>query len=64
MTEVLEHVHKPGELLRKVRRVLKPGSIVFLTVPFTWPVHEMPYDYRRFTSIALMAYLEEADFTV
>jgi SAM-dependent methyltransferase len=64
MTEVLEHVHKPGELLREVRRVLKPGGIVFLTVPFTWPMHELPYDYHRFTPIALRAYLEEAGFDV
>jgi len=64
MTEVLEHVHKPGEMLREVRRVLKPGGIVFLTVPFTWPMHELPYDYHRFTPIALRAYLEEAGFDV
>lgn len=64
MTEVLEHVHKPGELLREVRRVLKPGGIFFLTIPFTWPMHELPYDYHRFTPIALRAYLEEAGFDV
>jgi len=64
MTEVLEHFHKPAELLQEVRRVLKPRGILFLTVPFTWPMHELPYDYHRFTPIALRAYLEEASFEV
>ena len=64
MTEVLEHVHKPGELLREVRRVLKPKGILFMTVPFTWPMHELPYDCHRFTPIALRTYLEEAGFDV
>lgn len=64
MTEVLEHVHRPGEILREMRRVLKQGGILFLTVPFTWPMHELPYDYHRFTPIALEAYLIEAGFNV
>lgn len=64
MTEVLEHVHKPGEMLLEIRRVLKQGGILFLTVPFTWPMHELPYDYHRFTPIALEAYLIEAGFDV
>jgi SAM-dependent methyltransferase len=64
MTEVLEHVHRPGEMLRELRRVLKPGGVLFLTVPFIWPMHELPYDYHRFTPIALKAYLEEASFDV
>jgi SAM-dependent methyltransferase len=64
MTEVLEHVHRPGVLLQEVRRVLKPGGVLFLTVPFIWPMHELPYDYHRFTPVALRTYLEEADFNV
>ncbi len=64
MTEVLEHVHRPSELLQEVRRILRPGGVLFVTVPFIWPMHELPYDYHRFTPISLRAYLEEARFSV
>jgi len=64
MTEVLEHVRQPAALLKEVRRVLKTGGVLFLTVPFSWPMHELPYDYHRFTPIAMNTYLKDAGFTV
>lgn len=64
LTEVLEHVKRPAELLSELRRVLKPGGTLFLTVPFLWPLHELPNDHHRFTPIALRSYLEEAGFDV
>lgn len=61
-TEVLEHCPEPEEVLREVWRVLRPGGILFLTVPFLWPLHEAPYDYYRYTPFALQRHLERAGF--
>ena len=48
-TQVLEHVISPESLLLEIRRTLKPGGQIFLTMPFIWNEHEIPYDFNRFT---------------
>ncbi len=48
-TQVLEHAHDPEILVAECARVLKPGGRAFFSMPFTYPEHEVPYDFRRFT---------------
>lgn len=47
---VLEHVPDGRAAFAELLRVLKPGGRVFLTLPFLWPYHASPHDYRRWTS--------------
>lgn len=61
-TEVLEHCPAPGVLLAETRRVLKPGGALFLTVPFLWPLHDLPHDEFRYTPWSLRRLLQEAGF--
>ena len=63
-TEVLEHCPDPCNLLIEVHRVLKPGSSLLLTIPFLWPLHEVPHDWCRYTPFALQQLLEAAGFRV
>jgi SAM-dependent methyltransferase len=63
-TQVLEHVADPREVAAELFRVLVPGGRLWLTVPLTWPLHEEPYDFWRFTSHGLRHVLEETGFRV
>jgi SAM-dependent methyltransferase len=61
-TEVLEHCPDPARVLAEIRRVLKPGGVLLVTVPFLWPLHDVPYDEYRYTPFALERLLREAGY--
>ncbi len=46
---VLEHVYRPEVVVSEIRRVLRPGGLVYAETPFLQPVHEGAYDFTRFT---------------
>lgn len=48
-TGTLEHVRDPWQAIREIHRVLKPGGIVHIDVPFIQGYHADPTDYWRFT---------------
>jgi SAM-dependent methyltransferase len=62
LTQVLEHVADPSAVLAEAFRVLRAAGSVFLTVPFVWELHEMPFDYWRFTPPSLESLLTAAGF--
>jgi methyltransferase family protein len=48
-TEVLEHVADIDAAFAGLRRLAAPRGFVALTVPFVFPLHMEPYDFRRLT---------------
>lgn len=62
LTEVLEHVFEPAATLKEANRVLRKGGNIFITVPFLWPLHDVPYDEYRYTPFALEKHLAMAGF--
>jgi SAM-dependent methyltransferase len=62
-TEVLEHCPDPGRYLSEVNRVLKPGGLLLLSVPFLWPLHDVPHDEFRYTPFSLRRLFDQAGFT-
>jgi len=55
--EVLEHVSHADACVSEVARVLRPGGVFLLTVPFVSPLHQWPFDYLRFTPKGIEALL-------
>ena len=48
--EVLEHVRAPDKVLSEIARVLRPGGMAYVSMPFLYPVHDAPHDYQRWTT--------------
>lgn len=61
-TEFFEHCSSPDIVLAEISRVLKPGGMLMLTVPFLYPLHEVPNDFHRYTPFTLDAKLTGAGF--
>jgi SAM-dependent methyltransferase len=75
MHNVLEHVHRPKELLWEINRILKKGGFLVIQVPNTdslqfaifkdrWAAVDPPRDIYYFNSRLLKITLEKEDFGV
>ena len=63
-SEVFEHLPNPHQMAKELFRVLKPNGTGMITVPFVWPMHEVPYDFNRFTIFGIQKLFEEEGFEV
>lgn len=62
--EVLEHVAEPEIVMGEISRVLKPGGRVWISTPFLYPLHDAPFDFRRYTEFGLRRSAEKAGLMV
>ena len=63
-TEVLEHVADINRSFAGLRRLTAPGGCVVLTVPFTYPVHMAPFDFRRLTQYGIAQLADAHGFDI
>ncbi len=50
---VLEHLKEPARAITEMRRCLKAGGRIIVSVPFLFPIHDAPGDFWRFTKYGL-----------
>jgi 2-polyprenyl-3-methyl-5-hydroxy-6-metoxy-1,4-benzoquinol methylase len=63
-TQVLEHVFEQQQMINEAARVLKQNGCLILSVPFTWELHEEPYDFFRITKYGLKEMFEKSGFQI
>ncbi len=63
-TEVFEHIPNLWEILLELNRILKPNWKMYITIPFSWEEHEVPYDFTRYTQFWIIHILERSWFKI
>ena len=62
--EVLEHVEELDDLMFEINRALKKDGFFVASIPFGWPEHEKPFDFRRFTTFGIEKLLIKNKFEI
>lgn len=62
--QTLEHVENVNSFFSEIKRVLKKNGLILITVPFIWSEHEIPNDFRRFTSFGIKSFFEKNNFKI
>ena len=63
-TQTLEHLPYPRQTLKEFARVLTARGRLWITAPFYYEEHEIPYDFFRYTRYGLEKILTDAGFHI
>lgn len=58
LSSVLEHLSQPENLFKEMSRILSTKGKIIMNVPFYYHLHELPYDYYRYTEFALRYFVD------
>ncbi|EKD90431.1 MAG: hypothetical protein ACD_31C00005G0057 [uncultured bacterium] len=62
--QVLEHLSQPQKALVESNRILKKGGHLIISVPFMYPLHDLPQDYYRYTEFMIRELLKDSKYRV
>ena len=62
MFNILEHVYNWDFLLSEARRLLKNNGCLYIIIPFSYPIHACPDDFKRVTASYLKRKLKDFNF--
>jgi SAM-dependent methyltransferase len=60
---VLEHVRRPWDMAANITRLVRPGGMVYIAVPWVWRYHAYPDDYFRFSWAGVAELFPEMQWT-
>lgn len=55
----LYYFENPFKVIESIHSILKPKGILFISVPFFYPIHDIPDDKYRFTEFGLRTMLKD-----
>jgi SAM-dependent methyltransferase len=64
LSDVLEHLPQPELLWAEMHRLLVTGGHVLMNVPYFYPLHEIPFDFYRYSCYALDRFARNSGFEV
>ena len=64
LSDVLEHIFYPPKLLKEIYRIMRKDGVLIVGVPFYYFLHEIPYDYYRYTEYSLKKLIEDTGYKV
>jgi len=64
ITNLLEHIPSPSNLLSEINRIMKNEAKMYLSVPFLNAVHQPPHDYFRYTNFQLENMMKQSGFEI
>jgi SAM-dependent methyltransferase len=63
-TQVIEHIFDHTKVFEEAHRLLKPNGFFIVSGSFVWGMHEVPYDFYRFTKYGFRQLLKNTGFTI
>lgn len=64
LTQVLEHVPIPVDVLEEIKRILKPKGKLLISVPLNGPLHGEPWHFFQFTHYGLNELSKRHEFKI
>ena len=62
--QVLEYLEDPDAALSEMYRILRKNGKLLISVPFMYPIHDVPYDLARYTESMLIRMMKKNGFSV
>lgn len=64
LSDVAEHLERPDVAWAEMARLLDPGGVCLVGVPFLYGLHEEPYDFHRYTSYKLRSLFSDVGMKI